>query len=203
MLWKRWKKVKTPYLDECRLPEYLVGLAGELELLDNLRWLVHLENDACRHNTEAVMPLSQVLNGQHPRPLHKAGSRSITVWYLELKKVKKQCCGYGKFIPDPDFSNPDPGSRGQKGTGSRIWICSTELAKNLINFYPKIVTMLSDIWSRIFFSPGSGSGGHKKHRIPDPQQRKKTTVQSLQVNFRRKFDILTVCYPVKSSLSVQ
>jgi hypothetical protein len=63
------KNVKTPYLNEGRLPEYLVGLAGELELLDNLRWLVHLENDTRRHNTEAVLPLSQVLHGQHPRSL--------------------------------------------------------------------------------------------------------------------------------------
>jgi hypothetical protein len=67
-----------PYLDECRLPEYLIRLAGELELLDNLRRLVHLENDACRHNTEAVLPLSQVLHRQHPRSLRK-------VLFLELK----------------------------------------------------------------------------------------------------------------------
>ncbi len=77
---------------------------------------------------------------------------------MNLKKPQnclsyhKQCCGYGIFIPDPNFSIPgsrvqgkqipdpdpyqswimisdpdiyflpipDPGSKGQKGTGSRI-----------------------------------------------------------------------------------
>ncbi len=122
---KTQKNVKTPYLDECGLPEYLVGLAGELELLDNLRWLVHLENDARRHNAEAVLPLSQVLHGQHTRSLHRAGTRSITVLYHELKKVKTECCGSGMFVPDPDCFQP--GSRGQKGTGSRIRMRSNEL----------------------------------------------------------------------------
>ncbi len=69
-------------------------------------------------------------------------------------------------------------------------------------------TMLSDIWSRIFFHPGSGSWGPKSHRIPDPQQWKKTKVpQSLQINFKfiPKFYILMVSYPyrIKSSLIVQ
>ncbi len=31
----------------------------------------------------------------------------------------------GLFIPDPDPNFTHPGSRGQKGTGSRIWIRNT------------------------------------------------------------------------------
>jgi hypothetical protein len=30
------------------------------------------------------------------------------------------------FIPDPDFSIPDPGYWAQKGTGSQIRICNEE-----------------------------------------------------------------------------
>ncbi len=55
--------------------------------------------------------------------------------YFNPKKTKKMVSKLekiwsGLFIPDPDadfLPIPDPGSRGQKGTGSRIRICNTVL----------------------------------------------------------------------------
>jgi hypothetical protein len=44
----------------------------------------------------------------------------------------------GLFIPDPDpdfLPIPDPGSRGQKGTGSRIWIPNTGISSCLLEIY--------------------------------------------------------------------
>jgi E3 ubiquitin-protein ligase TRIP12 len=29
----------------------------------------------------------------------------------EVRQPRKQCCGSGMFIPDPNFSIPDPGSK--------------------------------------------------------------------------------------------
>jgi hypothetical protein len=46
-----------------------------------------------------------------------------------------QCCGSRIFFPDPDFlSILDPGSRGQKGTGSRIRISNTDINKGYVIF---------------------------------------------------------------------
>ncbi len=41
-------------------------------------------------------------------------------WHQALKNM-----GFGSEIRDPDKPIPDPGSRGQKGTGSRIRIRNT------------------------------------------------------------------------------
>jgi hypothetical protein len=47
------------------------------------------------------LPLQQV-QCIHPRGL---------VLFLTPREIHNQCCGSGMFIPDPNFSIPDPGSR--------------------------------------------------------------------------------------------
>jgi hypothetical protein len=47
------------------------------------------------------LPLQQV-QCIHPRGL---------VLFLTPRKIHNQCCGSGMFIPDPQFSIPDPGSK--------------------------------------------------------------------------------------------
>jgi hypothetical protein len=58
----------------------------------------------------------------------------------KIEGVILQWCGSGMFIPDPIFffprsdflPIPDPGSRGQKGTGSRIRIRNTVIMQRLV-----------------------------------------------------------------------
>jgi hypothetical protein len=57
------------------------------------------------------------------------------------------------FIPDPDpdfLLIPDPGSRGQKGIGSRIRICKTELNTGELEQVKRMVSNMSiteeDYW---------------------------------------------------------
>jgi hypothetical protein len=75
--------------------------------------------------------------------------------------------------PDPDFVPfPDPGSKGQKGTGSRIRIRNTEQIRVVLDILERIVrASAADPGSSAFLTPGSGMG--KKSRsgseinIPD------------------------------------
>jgi hypothetical protein len=68
-------------------------------------------------------------------------------------------------FPDPNFSNPDPGSgvKKIKDPGSP--------SKNLSIFNPKLVSKLSEIWCssriRILIFYPSRIQGSKRHRIPD------------------------------------
>ncbi len=67
-----------------------------------------------------------------------------------------QCCGSGRFISDPNFSIPDPGSRVKKMRRSQIRI----RIKDSIIFTEQIVSKLSEIWSKMFIpdpDPGCGS----------------------------------------------
>ncbi len=64
-------------------------------------------------------------------------------YYFQPKKMVSKLCEIwsGLFIPDPDFLPiPDPGSRGQKGTGSRIWIPNTAF-----NYQSTVLTTLLDV----------------------------------------------------------
>ncbi len=74
------------------------------------------------------------------------------------------CCKSERFVPDPNFSIPDPGSK-----RFRIRVKDSSI------FIPKIVSKLSEIWSGMFIpDPGSWilpiqDRGSKRQRIPDPQ----------------------------------
>jgi hypothetical protein len=79
---------------------------------------------------------------------------SKTVIYVFLNpvlRIRDVYCGSGMFIPDPNFSNPDPGSRVKKisdpGSGST--------SQNLIIF-------------KILLFPGTGTGNEVREKIPVP-----------------------------------
>ncbi len=78
----------------------------------------------------------------------------------------KQCCCFGMFIPDLDFSILDPGSGffhpRVADPDPKHW-----MDKKIQFFTPKIVSKLSDIWSEMFMPesririPGSKSTGSR------------------------------------------
>jgi hypothetical protein len=60
--------------------------------------------------------------GPHQRKLSILTPQKTKKWFLSSRKYDPGC---SSLIPDPDadfLPIPDPGSRGQKGTGSRIRI---------------------------------------------------------------------------------
>ncbi len=105
------------------------------------------------------------------KQLRRHHTYSLWIEHIDLYEILKpslnQSCGSGMFIPDPNFSIPDPGSRvkniSDPGSGSA--------SKNLSIFLTqKIVSKLSEIWSRMFSPdpdlhflpiPDPGSRGQK------------------------------------------
>jgi hypothetical protein len=85
--------------------------------------------------------------------------------YLELKKVKKQSCGSGMFISDPGSgSNPDPRSRGQKGTRIPDSDPQHRIGKEFKYFLSKKLLLSSQIYDSRIFSityPVRGFRGQK------------------------------------------
>ncbi len=77
-----------------------------------------------------------------PSQIADPASASKNLIILITKKSKKMFLSCKKYdpgcssrIPDPDANFlpiPDPGSRGQKGTRSWIWICNTENCYNFL-----------------------------------------------------------------------
>jgi hypothetical protein len=102
----------------------------------------------------------------------------------------RQCCGSGMFIPDPTFFHPgsqirnvpdpdadflpipDPGSRGQKGTGSRIRIRNTDcryiFQSSKIVSHKKVTEQQNQGFSSIFGLLMQGSGSVQIITDPDP-----------------------------------
>jgi hypothetical protein len=75
-------------------------------------------------------PGSELFPSRIPDP-HQRIKYFSPKWFLRSKKYDP---GGSSRIPDPDFLPiPDPGSRGQKGTGSRIRISNT--GANIYFFY--------------------------------------------------------------------
>ncbi len=85
-------------------------------------------------------------------------------WISEAAPIMSiMCCGFGMYIPDPNYSIPDPGSRVQKDSGSRIRIRINEL-----KYFLPIKLFLScrknDLgwsWSGSWFFTHPGSRGQK------------------------------------------
>jgi hypothetical protein len=114
--------------------------------------------------TDAVLRIRDVYPGSDFFP------SQIRIKEFKPKKPKKWFLSSRKYDPDPDadfLPIPDPGSRGQKGTGSRIRISNTAKMyrqkihekkfkiSNILCFYYQFDNIFLSIITKI--STGSGS----------------------------------------------